>query len=62
MFLSFTAADDQLSILQHSLSPSESWTSGKGAGPQILTVPSSEALASSPGKMGFQLTQFTVRV
>lgn len=56
------AADHQLSILQHSLSPSESWTSRKGAGPQIRTVPSSEALANSPGRTGFQLTQLTVRV
>lgn len=44
------------------LSPSASWASLKGAGPQILTVPSSEALAMSPGSTGFQLTQFTVRV
>lgn len=63
MLLRFTAAaDHQLSMLQHSLSPSASWTSRKGAGPHIRTVPSSEALASSPGKTGFQLTQLTVRV
>lgn len=55
-------ADHQLSMLQHSLSPSVSWTSKKGAGPQMRTVPSSEALASSPGRTGFQLTQLTVRV
>ncbi|KAI1240537.1 hypothetical protein IHE44_0008961 [Lamprotornis superbus] len=33
-----------------------------GAGPHILTVPSSEALAIMAGICGFQLTQFTVRV
>lgn len=43
-------------------SPSASWTSRKGAGPQIRMVPSSEALASKPGTTGFQLTQLTVRV
>lgn len=43
-------------------SPSASWTSRNGAGPQIRMVPSSEALASSPGRAGFQLTQLTVRV
>ena len=31
-------------------------------GPQILTVRSSEALASISGYRGFQATQFTVRV
>lgn len=52
----------QLSMLQHSLMPSASGRSMKGAGPQTRTVPSSEALARSPGTTGFQLTQFTVRV
>lgn len=33
-----------------------------GRGPQILTVPSSDALASMPGTLGFQWTQFTVRL
>lgn len=56
------AADHQLSMLQHSFSPSASWTSRKGAGPQIRMVPSSDALASRPGTTGFQLTQLTVRV
>lgn len=42
--------------------PSISWLSRKGAGPHILTVPSSEALAIMAGICGFQLTQFTVRV
>lgn len=42
--------------------PSISWLSTKGAGPHILTVPSSEALAIMAGTCGFQLTQFTVRV
>ena len=44
------------------LMPSASGRSMKGAGPQTRTVPSSEALARSPGTTGFQLTQFTVRV
>lgn len=42
--------------------PSGSWESRKGAGPQTRMVPSSEALAIRPGRTGFQLTQFTVRV
>lgn len=42
--------------------PSIFWWSIKGAGPHILTVPSSEALAIMDGICGFQLTQFTVRV
>lgn len=44
------------------LSPSASCVSRKGAGPQTRTVPSSEAEAMSPGMVGFQLTQLTVRV
>lgn len=50
----------QLSMLLHS--SSIFWWSMKGAGPHILTVPSSEALAIMDGICGFQLTQFTVRV
>lgn len=42
--------------------PSIFWWSRKGAGPHILTVPSSEALAIMDGICGFQLTQLTVRV
>lgn len=42
--------------------PSIFWWSMKGAGPHILTVPSSEALAIMDGTCGFQLTQLTVRV
>lgn len=44
------------------LSPSASGESINGAGPQTRTVPSSEAEAISPGIVGFQLTQLTVRV
>lgn len=51
-----------LILLQLPLSPSASGESIKGAGPQMRTVPSSEAEAISPGIVGFQLTQLTVRV
>lgn len=44
------------------LSPSASCVSRNGAGPQMRTVPSSEADAMRPGMAGFQLTQLTVRV